>query len=265
MRKRTAFAESRDGLFIDEKISFRASSVPRGSRGDGGRGGGAGARAKRASGDGCARVADTSCASPRGRARDDARACASRPPRATPEKNRGTETSCAPNDVGTVGDRGISRGVFFPVSNGAMPPERKRDVEGVPSCAWVTTADPRRRSRPCRSSRGRGRIETSVEESRMWETACRLLLRVRCLFFSLLGLRKASAGARGALRTRAPATRDARRMSISIGPASRADTRLARRALGHVFKEDFLAGLLSREKIQVKAQKRAREIRHLTV
>ena len=93
----------------------------------------------------------------------------------------------------------------------------------------------------------------------------RLLLRVRCLFFSLLWLRKAGAGARGALRTRAPATRDARQMSISIGPASRADTRLARRALGHAFKEDFLAGLLSREKIQVKAQKRAREIRHLTV
>ena len=97
----------------------------------------------------------------------------------------------------------------------------------------------------------------------MWETAFQS--PSRSLFFSLLGLRKAGAGARGALRTRAPATRDARRMSISIGPASRADTRLARRALGHVFKEDFLAGLLSREKIQVKAQKRAREIRHLTV
>jgi hypothetical protein len=195
---------------------FSASSVPRGSRGDGGRGGGAGARAKRASGDGCARIADTSCASPRGRARDDARACASRPPRATPEKNRGTDEYARQTTWGRSGDRGISRGVFFPVSNGAMPPERKRDVEGVPSCAWVTTADPRRRSRPCRSSRGR--IETSVEESRMWETAFQS--PSRSLFFSLLGLRKAGAGARGALRTRAPATRDARRMSISIAPAS---------------------------------------------
>lgn len=106
----------------DEKISFRASSVPRGSRGDGGRGGGAGARAKRASGDGCARVADTSCASPRGRARDDARACASRPPRATPEKNRGTETSMRAKRRGDGrGPWDFHRGLLPRVERGDAP------------------------------------------------------------------------------------------------------------------------------------------------
>ena len=83
--KRTAPAESRDGLFIDEAI-FRLGGAAR-EPGTGARGG-AGACAKRASGDGCARVADTSRASPRGRARDDARACASRPRARRPKKPR---------------------------------------------------------------------------------------------------------------------------------------------------------------------------------
>lgn len=248
-----------------EDLFLRASCVPRGSRGDGGRGGGAGARATRASGDGCTRVAETSRASPRGRAREDARARASRPPRATPEKNRGTETSTRAKR------RGDGRGPWdfqglFPVSNGAMPPERAGDVEDVPSCAWVATADPRRRSPPCRSSRGRGRIETRVEESRMKETA---FSRLQRWFFILFARReKAGAGTRGALRTRAPATGDARR-----GPASDAEfdwpREPSRYALSasrngpRVSKKTFQSSLLSREKTKV--QKRRSEIRQSTV
>ena len=122
----------------------------------------------------------------RPRARCSARVRIASPARDARKKPRDRNELRAKRRGDGRGPWDFQRGLL-PVSNGAMPPERERDVEGVPSCAWVTTADPRRRSRPCRSSRGRGRIETSVEESRMWETACRLLLRVRCLFFSLLG------------------------------------------------------------------------------
>jgi len=108
-----------------EDLFLCASCVPRGSRGDGGRGGGAGARATRASGDGCARVAETSRASPRGRAREDARARASRPPRATLEKNRGTETRMRAKR------RGDGRGLSWdfkgssPCRTGRCPPSAR--------------------------------------------------------------------------------------------------------------------------------------------
>ena len=158
-----------------------------------------------------ARVLQTLPAHRRAAARAMMRARAHRVPRARrPKKTAGPKRVCAPNDVGTVGDRGISIGVFFPVSSGAMPPERKRDVEGVPSCAWVTTADPRRRSRPCRSSRGRGRIETSVEESRMWETAFQSPSRS---LFVLFSSRVEKSGRGGARRASNPRARDARRAS----------------------------------------------------
>lgn len=192
-----------------EDLFSRASRGSRGSRGDGGRGGGAGARAKRASGDGCVRVRETSRASPRGRARGDARARASRPPRASPGKNRGTETRVAPNDVGTVGDRVALPRALPRVVRGA-PAGRARDVEDVPSCAWVATADPHRRSRPCRSSRGRGRIETRVAKSRMRETAFESSPRSFFILFPS-GSRKSGRGR--ARRASNPRTRDSRRAS----------------------------------------------------
>jgi hypothetical protein len=109
---------------------------------------------------------------------------------------------------------------LFPVSNGAMPPERAGDVEDVPSCAWVATADPRRRSPPCRSSLPVGGVSRHASRRAEWRRLLSVAYVERWFFILFARREKAGAGTRGALRTRAPATRDARRMPISIGPAS---------------------------------------------
>jgi hypothetical protein len=100
---------------------------------------------------------------------------------------------------------------LFPVSNGAMPPERAGDVEDVPSCAWVATADPRRRSPPCRSSLPVGGVSRHASRRAEWRRLLSVAYVERWFFILFARREKAGAGTRGALRTRAPATRDARR------------------------------------------------------
>ena len=180
----------------------------RGSRGDGRRGGVAGARAKRASGNGCARAEETSCASPRGRARGDARARASRPPRATPEKNRGTETRVrAKRREEKRGPHGIARGLF-PMSNGASPRARA-ELE------WRTFVCLGNNGKPSSSKSSLPLIAPSgaYRDTRRGEPNegdCVPVAYALVLFSVLLsGREQAGVGARGALRTRASATRDA--------------------------------------------------------
>ena len=97
------------------------------------------------------------------------------------------------------------------VERGDAPLPRAGDVEDVPSCAWVATADPRRRSPPCRSSLPVGGVSRHASRRAEWRRLLSVAYVERWFFILFARREKAGAGTRGALRTRAPATRDARR------------------------------------------------------
>ena len=199
------------------------------------------------------------------------RARAHRVPRArSSKKTAGPKRVCAPNDVGTVGDfHGTSKG-SSPCRTGRCPILRAGDVEDVPSCAWVATADPRRRSPPCRSSLPVGGVSRHASRRAEWRRLLSVAYVERWFFILFARREKAGAGTRGALRTRAPATRGARRGHASDAEfdrprepsryarsTSRNGPRVSQRRL---FKS---RRSLSREKTKV--QKRRSEIRHPTV
>jgi hypothetical protein len=196
----------------DGKISFCAPRACReGAGGTGGAGAGP-ARARRARRATDARVLRKPRAHRRAAAHARMRARAHRVPRARrSKKTAGPKRVCAPNDVGTVGDfHGTSRALPR-VERGDAPLPRAGDVEDVPSCAWVATADPRRRSPPCRSSLPVGGVSRHASRRAEWRRLLSVAYVERWFFILFARREKAGAGTRGALRTRAPATRDARR------------------------------------------------------
>jgi hypothetical protein len=158
-----------------------------------------------------ARVLQTPPAHRRAAARAMMRARAHRVPRARrPKKTAGPKRVARQTTWGRSGTFMGLQGLF-PVSNGAMPPERAGDVEDVPSCAWVATADPRRRSPPCRSSLPVGGVSRHASRRAEWRRLLSVAYVERWFFILFARREKAGAGTRGALRTRAPATGDARR------------------------------------------------------